>query len=122
MDYDIRYIDDHVVNPVNDGLKITVVDAPGAGHASFEYQIAVPNGPLCRISFQNGTIAEHGINGVTQEALLAVVMDRLRSFQKGPFSCKENACALTHVEEAMHWLQQRTIARMRRGVEGKLVV
>jgi hypothetical protein len=25
---------------------------------------------------------------------------------------------LTHLEEAQHWLQQRTIERMRRGVEG----
>jgi hypothetical protein len=25
---------------------------------------------------------------------------------------------LTHIEEAQHWLQQRTLERMRRGVEG----
>ena len=31
---------------------------------------------------------------------------------------KANACALIHLEEAQHWLQQRTIERMRRGVEG----
>jgi len=70
------------------------------------------------ISFQNGPINEAGVNGLTHEALLAVVADRLRCFQSSKFACKENACALTHVEEAMHWLQQRTIARMRRGVEG----
>ena len=39
-------------------------------------------------------------------------------FQDGEYRCKENACALTHIEEAQHWLQQRTIERMRRGVEG----
>jgi hypothetical protein len=50
--------------------------------------------------------------------LLAIVADRLRSFQKGQYACKANACALTHIEEAQHWLQQRTIERMRRGVEG----
>ena len=55
---------------------------------------------------------------MTHEALLAIVADRLRSFQKGPYSCKANACALTHIEEAQHWLQQRTLERMRRGVEG----
>ena len=58
------------------------------------------------------------MNGITHEALLAVVADRLRSFQKGPYSCKANECALTHIEEAQHWLQQRTLERMRRGVEG----
>ena len=70
------------------------------------------------IHFQNGTIPEAGYNGVTQEVLLAIVADRLRSFQAGPFSCRENALALTKIEEAQHWLQQRTLARMRRGVEG----
>ena len=56
--------------------------------------------------------------GFAAPLLLAIVADRLRSFQKGPYSCKANACALTHIEEAQHWLQQRTIERMRRGVEG----
>jgi len=70
------------------------------------------------ILFQNGTILENGVNGVTQEVLLAVIIDRLRSFQNGEFACRENEKALTHLEEAMHWLQQRTINRLRRGVEG----
>jgi hypothetical protein len=73
------------------------------------------------LSFQNGPINEVGVNGITQEVLLAVVADRLRSFQAGPFACRENALALTKVEEAMHWLQKRTMDRMRRGVEGKSV-
>jgi len=70
------------------------------------------------VLFQNGPINEVGVNGITQEVLLAIVADRLRSFQAGPFSCRENALALTKIEEAMHWLQQRTIRRMRAGVEG----
>lgn len=70
------------------------------------------------ILFQNGTIPEAGVNGLTEGVLLAILADRLRGFQDGPFRCKANACALTHIEEAMHWLQQRTIERMRRGVEG----
>lgn len=135
----MRTIDDHKVNPANDTLTITVVDEPGSGGASHRYEVSgfmadtnssgkypddfgIPGDygatrPLV-ILFQNGPISESGINGVTQEVLLAIVADRLRSFQKGPFACKANACALTHIEEAQHWLQQRTIERMRRGVEG----
>lgn len=124
-----RTIDDHKVNPANDRLTITVIDEPGAGGACHSYRIGGFNtetnpsdeGPVYNfadILFQNGPIAEVGVNGVTHEALLAIVADRLRSFQKGPYSCKANACALTHIEEAQHWLQQRTIERMRRGVEG----
>ena len=58
------------------------------------------------------------MNGLTQEVLLAIVADRLRSFQAGKFACRENALALTKIEEAQHWLHSRTLARMSRGVEG----
>lgn len=130
-----RQLDDHKVNPANDTLCITVTDQPGAGGANHRYEITgftYDDNPSAKegegdigesyaplaIVFQNGPIKEAGVNGVTHEALLAIVADRLRSFQSGPFACKANACALTHIEEAQHWLQQRTIERMRRGVEG----
>lgn len=116
-----RWINDHKVNPVNDKLDIEVVDEPGAGGANHEYRIALPNGTEVFISFQNGAIAENGINGITQEVLLAIVADRLRSFQAGQFSCRENAVALTHIETAMLWLHKRTLDRMHRGVEGKTI-
>lgn len=121
----MRTIDEHKVNPANDKLTITVRDEPGAGGANHVYEVSGYSGPdipedsgYTVIRFQNGPIAEAGVNGLTQEVLLAIVADRLRSFQAGPYSCKENACALTKVEEAQHWLQSRTLARMRRGVEG----
>ena len=127
----MRTISDHIVNPCNDKLSITIADAPGAGGASHRYEITGYYGDTndsrraddaslieTVILFQNGPINEKGVNGITQEVLLAIVADRLRSFQSGPFACRENALALTKIEEAMHWLQQRTLARMRRGVEG----
>lgn len=114
----MRMLTDHQVNLANDLLEITVLDEPGAGGANHEYMIEAPKGLTCRISFQNGPIAEKGVNGVTQEALLAIVADRLRSFQAGPYACPENADALTSVEEAMTALLSRTKARMARGVEG----
>lgn len=121
----MRTLNDHVVNPANDKLTITVEDEAGAGGASHRYRVSgfnaagAPEGSgYTLINFQNGPINEAGVNGITQEALLAIVVDRLRSFQSGPYACRENALALTKIEEAQHWLQQRTIARMRRGVEG----
>lgn len=116
----MRTLDDHKINPANDTLTITVLDEPGQGGANHIYEIAGGESPQTHIVFQNGPISAdgNGVNGVTHEALLAIVADRLRSFQKGPYSCKANACALTHIEEAQHWLQQRTLERMRRGVEG----
>lgn len=116
----MRELNEHKVNMANDRLYVVVLDEPGHGGANHEYQITGGSALPTRISFQNGPICEdgNGVNGVTHEALLAIICDRLRSFQKGPYSCKANACALTHLEEAQHWLQQRTLERMRRGVEG----
>lgn len=130
----MRQINDHQVNPANDTLTITVEDEPGAGGANHRYVVTgfdtetnaskeSPDGYSHSksrdvILFQNGPINEVGVNGVTHEVLLAIVADRLRSFQDGPYACKANACALTKIEEAQHWLQQRTLERMRRGVEG----
>jgi hypothetical protein len=118
----VRKLTDHIVNPVNDRIDITVMDEPGSGGAHHHYAINV-DGSVSKsidITFQNGPINESGVNGITQEVLLAIVADRLRCFQKGPFATKANACALTHVEEAMMWLHQRTLERMKRGVEGTL--
>lgn len=120
----MREITSHIVNPVNDKLKIAVMDEPGAGGANHEYRIRTvdqPNNRLWHLNFQNGPINEHGVNGVTQEALLAIVADRLESFQAGPFACTENARALDSVRDAMLWLQSRTKARMARGIEGSNV-
>jgi hypothetical protein len=132
----MRTLDEHRVNPANDKLTVTVDDEPGAGGANHLYTVSGFNtagnasdpfvahygapADHATVLFQNGPISVdgNGVNGVTHEVLLAIVADRLRSFQKGPYSCKANACALTHIEEAQHWLQQRTLERMRRGVEG----
>lgn len=116
----MRVITDHAINPANEVLVIKVLDEPGHGGANHNYVIEIGIGPDTYLSFQNGPVSEdgNGINGITHEALLAVLCDRLRGFQQGPYACKANACALTHLEEAQHWLQQRTLERMRRGVEG----
>jgi hypothetical protein len=110
---------DHKINPTNDKLEITHDDRSATyGNASHAYEIAIPGMPSCLIGFQCGPIAEVGVNGVTDEALLAIVIDRMRGFQSGPFSCRENAVALTKMEEAMQWLHWRTRGRVERNVEG----
>jgi hypothetical protein len=108
----------HKINPVNDQIQIAVVDDKGAGGAHHQYSLTFPGGRETFIGFQNGPIAEAGINGLTQEALLAIVEHRLECFQAGPYACRENAVALTHVQTAMLWLHKRTLDRMQRGVEG----
>ena len=74
------------------------------------------------IKFQKGAILEHGINGVMNEDLIAMVIDRLESFQNSPFKCRENEMAISRLEEALMWLRHRTTKREKRGVEGTHVV
>lgn len=114
----MRLIHDHKVNPANDQIELSVLDEPGSGGACHQYRAALPDGSTTEIGFQNGPIAEAGVNGLTHEVLIAIVVDRMRDFQRGPYACRENALALTKLEEAQMWLQSRTKARMSRGVEG----
>lgn len=133
---DMRTIDTHKVNACNGALTIAALDEPGSGGANCRYQIGgysrkqevvadreageteIVDDVATDINFQNGPVAEVGVNGVTHEALLAILIDRLQGFQRGPFVCRENALALTKLEEALMWLNKRTQGRLARGVEG----
>ena len=133
----MRALKDHIVEgdlPQNQ-LTIEVTDAPGSGGANHRYEITgfdTGNNPSSidkdgyhagfsrmLVIFQNGPIKEAGVNGITQEALLTIVIDRLRSFQAGPFPSDENSIALIHCGVALDALKSRTQKRLARGVEGK---
>lgn len=70
------------------------------------------------IQFQAGPIQERGVNGTTIEEVIGVLCRRLEGFQNGPFRCRENALAITKLEEARMWLTERTRKRQSQGVEG----
>jgi hypothetical protein len=96
-------------------LTIDPLGEPGPGGAHSDYVVSWGTGKV-RIPFQTmGTER----NGLTNEALMAILIDRLQSFQDGPFPCEENAAALAHQEHALEWLKKRTRGREVRGVEGK---
>lgn len=107
---------------------ILVIDDPGDGGAYHEYRVVrrqpEPVGQestapvFSTVSFQKGPVAESGVNGVFMEDLLEICRHRLQCFQAGNFVCRENALALTKIEEALHWLNHRTADRQRRKVEG----
>ncbi len=71
------------------------------------------------IEFQHGAVCEAGVNGVTNEALLAIVAHRLQGFQDGPMACPENREALLYVLGAICQLHNRTRRRLAAGVEGR---
>lgn len=127
----MRELTSHKVNGLNEALTIEVLDEPGQGNACHKYGIygwhakknpsadyGCNDETRCLVLFQNGPILEADVNGISNEALLAIVEDRLLGFQSGQFACRENAIALTKLQEAMMWLQKRTRDRVARGVEG----
>jgi len=77
---------------------------------------------LAEISFQTGPIKERGVNGIHNEDLIAIVIDRLNHFQDSDFKCRENALSITKLEESLHWLRHRTNNRINRGIEGTSTV
>lgn len=70
------------------------------------------------ISFQRGGVADNGVNGLTNEALLAILIHRTK-FLDSKFGCDENKRAIQHMEEALVNLEVRSARRIVRGVEGK---
>lgn len=85
---------------------------------SFEVRKVDGNGYIEKFHFQEGAIKEHGVNGVMNEDLIAMVICRLDHFQDTEFACYENDTAIIKLEEALLWLRKRTMGREKRGVEG----
>ena len=73
---------------------------------------------MAAVNFQKGPVKETGENGIFLEDLLHICQHRLECFQAGDFACRENALALTKIQEALHWLNHRTADRQARNVEG----
>ena len=105
---------------------VVAVDEPGNGNACHEYMInEYTSDPhmvgrnMAVIKFQNGPRNdESSVHGVIDTDLLEIVRDRLKGFQSGEFATKENDCALTHIEEALMWLNRRVEDRIERQVLG----
>ena len=57
-------------------------------------------------------------NGAFVETVIAAAKQRIEYYQETRFRCRENALAITKLEEALHWLHHRTAERERREVEG----
>lgn len=129
----MRKITDHQLNELNRLLDLTAVDEAQEGGQSNAYEIRlnVPAGSrlanMLRLDFQNGPVGSAAdLNGISMEVLLAILIDRLKGFQgmnssvtgkAAPHACRENAIALTHLEDALNWLRKRTLDRQARGVE-----
>ncbi len=113
---------------IDDSHKYTIVkagDQPGPGGARHNYVVVkklqegeTEQQTLAHIDFQNGPIKEAGVNGVMDENLIAIVIDRLMGFQAGPYKCAENQEALEFFQAGLDALKSRTAKREKQGIEG----
>lgn len=102
--------------------EVHAMDEPGSGGAHHSYEVRTTEERyrnVARIPFTDHPCqVPSDVNGVFNEDLLVIVLDRLYAFQDGPYASKENGLAITRIEEAMHWLKARADARAVRGVLG----
>lgn len=110
--------------------EVFTADEKGNGGANHRYIIAKQGetawqngnntiGVYADLQFQNGARKlPDSIHGILDTDLLEIVRHRLSCFQKGEFSTRENAIALTHIEEALLWMNKRVEDRIERNVLG----
>lgn len=110
----VRELDSHKTNECNRTIEILADALDPISGASHVYEVAVPGGQRLDLEF-----SRVGQVGVTHEALLAILIDRLECFQAGKFANDYNATALDHLRAARAALLARTAEREARGVEGR---
>lgn len=130
---EITNITSHRVNGLNEALEVQAIGKPGPGGAHQLYKIKLHNQGT-RVPHTDGLPREWILNfqsrpiqssadfdGLTTEALLAVLIHRQQGFATGPFSCSQNTDALAGLLSAAEALRARTKDRLDRGVEGQHV-
>ena len=92
----------------------------GKGNANMQYSIYAlkdgsPERVMVDISFQDGSPVEK-VNGIFNEDLLEILIDRFEGFQNGEFACNENQEALDHLKKALEISESRTSRRKEQGI------
>jgi len=98
-----KKVNAHEINLINTQLNVEMSDI-------YCYQVSAENGFYTELNFQHGPVSENGVNGITNEVLLAVVLHRLQNF-KSHTKCPENEHAIVKVQEALQWLLHRIRSR-----------
>ena len=102
----------------NNGIFVNALNDTNEADSSsgHHYQIGWGAGSVM-VDFQKGPVQENGVNGVTNESLLAILIHRTKELNN-QYPCRENAIAITKMEEALMWFDKRTADRIERNVEG----
>lgn len=126
---------DHKEVETTDEVLLTVVRQESSGliTATFETEDKTKDGHFYlfikpdndqivgEVIFQHGTVKEVGINGSTNESVLAALIHRTKHLDS-LYPCDENKEAIEHLEKALAAFDKRTTNRVARGVEGQYKV
>jgi len=74
-------------------------------------------GSYYRIQFQEGPVRQMGINGTQANEVLTAIGAYLYACNS-QLPCRETSLAITKIEEAVFWLNERTRKRLEQNVEG----
>lgn len=115
-----------VIHTDHNGLEVMAVngvEVDGEVHKTMPgHAYLVTGGQVAeQINFQAGPVPQNGVNGLTNEALLAILIHRTCTLDS-MYPCDENKVAIDHMTKALSSLEDRTKKRFARGVEGKQVV
>jgi hypothetical protein len=97
----------------------------GGAPTRYTIRVAAPAGSgaepvVATLKFQEGVVGRNGeyVNGISDEALLEILIHRIKAFQAGPWATRENVTVLDCLTEALAALLRRTTVRQAAGVEG----
>lgn len=127
----MRKISIHQGDLLNDQIILETYDDDKPDLANSKFQFHIKSGTNWEVhgqpvKFHSGPLGlvdevEYHINGLSNEVFLAIVLDRLQSWQKGKYACKENEVASQKILEALFWLKHHNQELIQRGTFGRLV-
>lgn len=115
----MRLIDEHHDgHGLNESILLAAADEPENG-ASHRYLATLCDSLVLDLRFQQGPRNVEGSSpGITEAVLYAVLLDRLRGFQAGPYPSEENAKQVEWLEACLASTKKRADERAARGVLG----
>lgn len=112
----------HDGHGLNESISVRSTDEVGPGGAYHRYEMWIDSDYVGFVQFQYGP-RNHpdSLPGATESSVLAILIDRLESFQAGPYACEENRIVLEDLYHALSMVKARADARANRGVLGTYV-
>lgn len=129
----MHFLRTHHTNEANKAIVVFTDERdPACGNMSHVYDVQIYSHPVRmeahedaptlvqshKLTFQHGPIKKVGVNGLTNEVFLAILIDRTEGAQEGTHKNDFNARALEHLRAALAEFEARTKERTARAVEG----